>query len=144
LFAKKGVPDARTVTVAVNADADLVYDFARRPENLPRWAAGLASGVQQVGGAWYADSPMGRVRIAMSAENPYRVLDHDVTLPDGRTVTNAFRVTPVGNGCLLIFVVVRDAAATADAFEADVAAVERDLQALSGLVETMFARAART
>jgi hypothetical protein len=126
--------DVRTVTVTVQADADRVYDFARQPENLPLWAAGLASGVRQLDGQWYADSPMGRVRVAMAAENPYRVLDHDVTLPDGRVVTNAFRVTPAPGGCVLTFVVVREPGASAESFDADVAAVERDLRALARLL----------
>jgi hypothetical protein len=127
--------DARTVTITVHADAGRVYDFARQPKNLPLWAAGLASGVQQLGGEWYADSPMGQVRVTMSAENPYRVLDHDVTLPDGRVITNAFRVTPALEGCVLTFVVVREPGTTADAFEADVAAVEQDLRTLARLLE---------
>jgi hypothetical protein len=64
-----------------------------------RSSSGYASGVRQLDGEQYAVAPMGQVRFAMAAENAYRVLDHDVTLPDERVITNAFRVTPAAYGC---------------------------------------------
>ena len=105
-------------------------------ENLRQWASGLASGVTQENGAWFTESPMGRVRVQMAPDNPYGVLDHDVTLPDGSTVHNAFRVTPCGDeGCLLSFVVLRLPGTDAAAFEADAAHVARDLASLQRLLE---------
>lgn len=66
----------------------------------------------------------------MAARNDFGVLDHDVTLPDGTVVHNAFRVTPAGNGSLLCFVVLRLPGTTAVAFARDVAHVQSDLKAL--------------
>jgi len=97
----------RIVSESLDLPATTVYDFAHRAENLPRWAAGLASTVQRDGDHWVADSPMGRIRIAMAAPNAFGVLDHDVTGPDGRTFHNAMRVTPSGDGCVLSFTVLR-------------------------------------
>lgn len=127
--------EARVVSQSVDVAADAVYRFASRMENLPQWASGLATGIEHEGGAWFAQSPMGRVKIEMAAPNTSGVLDHDVTLPDGTRVHNALRVTPCGPGSLLTFVVLRLPGVAQDAFEADVAHVQRDLLALKALLE---------
>jgi hypothetical protein len=127
----------RIVAQQVAAPAARVYAFARRMEKLPSWAAGLAGGVRQEGGAWFAESPMGRVKVEMASENPHGVLDHDVTLPDGAVIHNALRVSPTGpDASLLVFVVPRPPATDDAAFEADVAHVQRDLRALAERVES--------
>lgn len=127
--------DATVVSQTVDATAAVVYDFARQMENLPRWASGLASGIRQRGGEWFADSPMGEVKVAMAPPNPFGVLDHDVTLPDGVSVHNAFRVTPAGDGSLLTFVVLRLAGTSRQSFDADIAHVRQDLSSLKQLIE---------
>ncbi|WP_286521760.1 SRPBCC family protein [Variovorax sp. J31P207] len=127
--------EAVVVSQAVDAPADVVYAFARQMDKLPLWASGLAKGIAQRGGEWFADSPMGEVKVAMAPVNAFGVLDHDVTLPNGVSVHNAFRVTPCGDGSLLSFVVIRPADATLQSFEADIAHVRRDLAALKQLVE---------
>ena len=123
------------VSHPVEVPAATVYAFARQMNNLPQWASGLASGIRERGGEWFADSPMGEVRVAMASENPFGVLDHDVTLPDGTTVHNAFRVTPCGEGSLLSFVVLRLPGVDQKSFDADVAHVRVDLEALARLLE---------
>lgn len=127
--------ESRVVTESIDVSSDVVYEFARTMENLPRWASGLASGISQENGVWFTESPMGRVQVAMAPRNNFGVLDHDVTLPDGATVHNAFRVTPAGDGSSLSFVVLRQPGSTAEAFEKDVAHVARDLAALKRLLE---------
>ena len=128
------VIDALIASQRVAAPADAVYAFASRMENLPQWASGLAAGIRQQDGEWLADSPMGTVKVRMAPPNPFGVLDHDVTLPDGTTVHNAFRVTPCGEGSLLSFVVLRFEGTSQAGFDADVAHVRRDLEALSHLL----------
>ncbi|MDR7335802.1 SRPBCC family protein [Roseateles asaccharophilus] len=128
--------DIKVVSETVVAPAQTVYEFARQRENLHRWASGLASAhIEQAGDHWVADSPMGRIQIRMAPRNDYGVLDHDVTTPDGTTTHNAFRVTPVDEGCALTFVVLRAAGADDEAFERDAAQVLTDLRALKALVE---------
>ncbi|NDZ18201.1 polyketide cyclase [Variovorax sp. WS11] len=127
--------EATVVTQTVNVPADRVYAFARQMENLPLWASGLAKGIEQRGGEWVADSPMGQVKVAMAPANSFGVLDHDVTLPDGVSVHNALRVTPCGGGSLLTFVVLRAEGASQESFDADVAHVRQDLAALKRLLE---------
>ena len=128
--------ESRVVSETVSAPAETVYAFARKMENLPRWASGLASGIEKRDGEWFTDSPMGKVKVVMAAENPYGVLDHDVTLPNGVTVHNALRVTPAGDGCVLTFILLRMPGTTQAVFEADVAHVRRDLQALRRVLES--------
>ncbi|WP_197893946.1 hypothetical protein [Variovorax sp. RA8] len=123
------------VSQTVGVSAEVAYAFASRMDNLPLWASGLAKGIDQRDGKWFADSPMGEVEVVMAPANPFGVLDHDVTLPDGFSVRNAFRVTPCGEGCLLTFVVPRQAGVSQENFDADVAHVRRDLAKLKDLLE---------
>jgi hypothetical protein len=127
--------ETRAVMEPVDASARAVYDFAVQMENLPQWASGLPSGIERRGGKWIARSPMGEVAVAMAERNRFGVLDHDVTLPDGTTVHNAFRVTPAGPGCLLTFIVLRLPGTSEEAFASDVAHVQRDLKVLRALME---------
>ena len=128
--------ETRIVFQPVAAAASDVYEFARQMENMPRWAAGLVTRIRQEDGAWFADAPGGRIKIAMAPRNQFGVLDHDVTVPDGVTTHNAMRVTPVGDGSLLAFVVLRMPEATDAAFEGDCALVAQDLKTLGTLVES--------
>jgi len=127
--------EAVVVSQAVDVSADLVYAFASRMDKLPLWASGLAEGIEQRDGEWFAESPMGRVKVEMAPTNSFGVLDHDVTLPNGLSVHNAFRVTPCGDGSLLTFIVLRLAGVSQEGFDADVAHVRRDLMALKVLLE---------
>jgi hypothetical protein len=114
----------KIVSESVAAPAREVYEFARpREQECDHWVV--------------TDSPMGRIEIRMAPRNDFGVLDHDVTTPDGATTHNAFRVTPVDEGCALTFVVLRAAGADDDAFEKDAAHVLKDLRALKSLVEKM-------
>jgi len=126
---------SRIVSQACDVDADTVYEFAHLAENLPQWAAGLATSLRQQDGAWFTDTPDGPVRIAMAPRNAFRVMDHDVTLPGGLAVHNAFRVTPTGDGSLLSFVVLRLPGMTDAEFDRDTGLVATDLQTLKRLLE---------
>ena len=126
---------SRIVSQACDVAADTVYEFAHRVENLPRWAAGLTTRLVQEDGEWFTDTPDGRIRIAMTPRNAFRVMDHDVTLTGGLTVHNAFRVTPTGDGSLLSFVVLRLPGMTDAEFDRDAGLVAKDLQTLKRLLE---------
>ena len=123
------------LSVRVDRSAEQVYRFVSDPEHLPQWAAGLGGSVAQRDGRWIADSPMGEVEVRFAPENPYGVLDHDVTLPDGTTVTNPLRVLPDGAGCEVVFTLRRGPDVADEAFDADAAAVRTDLATLKRLME---------
>lgn len=115
--------------VEIARAADEVTAFVRDPANLPRWAAGLASGIAEVDRRWVCDSPLGRVEVAFCADNPWGVCDHDVTLPDGTVVTNPLRVIADGPRCQVVFTV------RGSDIDEDAALVAADLQALKALLE---------
>ena len=126
---------SRHVHVVIARPAGEVYEFAADPDNLPRWAAGLAQGaVTHDGDVLLVDSPMGAVRVLFAPRNPFGVLDHDVALPDGTTVHNPLRVLNHPDGAEVVFTVRQLGATDAD-FERDVAAVAADLARLKDLLE---------
>lgn len=130
------VMPARIIHTSVERNWQTVYAFASRPENLPRWAAGLASGVRKDGADWVADGILGEVRLRFVPENPYGLIDHEVTLPAGETVSNPLRVLPNGDGAEVMFTLFRQPGISDSGFEADAAAVERDLARLKVILET--------
>ena len=127
--------DSRTLTVRIERDAAAVYAFASQPENLPRWAAGLGSGVARSGDGWVVDTPLGRLRLRFAPPNPLGVLDHAVTLPDGSVVDVPMRVVPNASGAEVLFTLFRQPAMSAEDFERDAGLVMADLQTLKRLLE---------
>ena len=125
--------DSRHISVVIPRSPEDVYSFARDPENLVRWAAGLATGVRFDGDDLLTDSPMGEVRVRFAPDNRFCVLDHDVTLPDGTVVNNPLRVLAHPDGAEVLFTVRRLGASAAD-FDRDCATVLADLERLRGLL----------
>lgn len=123
------------VSRVIHADPARVHEFAADPAHLHLWAAGLAeSEIRHEGQTLLVDSPMGEVRVRFVAVNDLGVLDHDVHLPDGRTVNNPVRVLAHPEGAEIVFTV-RQLDLSEQQFAADVAAVGRDLSRLKELVE---------
>jgi Polyketide cyclase / dehydrase and lipid transport len=127
--------ETRHLTVAIDRPAGEVYRYARDYRNLPAWAAGLAGGVTLVHGRWLADSPMGPVEVRFVPVNDLGVLDHDVVLPSGTTVTNPLRVLADGAGSEVVFTLRRRPEMSDAEFTADTAAVQADLEKLRELLE---------
>lgn len=123
------VEQSRHVSVLIGCPAVQVYDFAADPANLPQWAAGLATGVDQEGERTFAESPMGRIEIVFAPRNEFGVLDHDVITPDGARTSNPMRVVATDDGCEVIFSVRRRGMSDQD-FDRDAAAVQADLETL--------------
>ena len=129
------IHESRTVTVSIDRDWREVYDFASIPENFQRWAAGLGLRFEKSGEDWMAESPDGlAIRIRFSPPNDFGVLDH-IVFAEGREIRNAMRVVANGTGAEMMFTLLRTPDMTDDAFEADAAAVARDLNALKTLLE---------
>lgn len=126
----------RIIHRTINRNWRAVYDFAGRPENMPLWASGLASGLTRAGNDWIADGgPIGDVRVRFAPRNDFGVMDHTVTLPSGPVVENALRVVPNGDGAEVMFTLLRQPDMDDAAFEADAAHVTRDLETLKKLLE---------
>ena len=130
---------SRHVSVWIDAAPEVVYAIAADPQQLHRWASGLAGGaLRQTADGWVADSPMGEVIVEFAPANEYGVLDHVVRLPSGEWVYNPFRVVPAGGGearCEAVFTVRRQRGMTDEEFDDDAAAVGADLDRLRMLAE---------
>ena len=123
------------ISVSINHPADLVYEFASNPVNLPKWAAGLSGSIKNVNGDWLAESPMGKVKIEFAGKNNSGVLDHNVTSPSGEKVYNPMRVFPNNDGSELIFTLYQRPGMTEQMFAEDAEAVAKDLERLKTLIE---------
>ena len=126
---------ARYISISIARPPREVYDFASNPENLPLWAAGLSGSISNVDGAWIAESGLGRVRVEFAPSNEFGVLDHTVTLASGESFYNPMRTFANGEGSEVVFTLFRRPGVDDEEFEADAAAVARDLATLKGILE---------
>jgi hypothetical protein len=128
--------ESQHIVETIRRPPDEVYDYVADPRNLPAWAAGLSSSIDLVDGEWVAESDLGRITVAFAEPNPFGVLDHVVTLPDGTAVLNPLRVVANGEGSDLVFSLFRLPGVDDAAFAGDAAAVARDLATLRTLLES--------
>jgi hypothetical protein len=126
---------AKIVHISIDRDWRDVYDFASKPENMPLWASGLASGLEPDGEDWIATGVLGMVRVSFVPPNEFGVIDHTVTIESGLRVYNALRVVPNGDGCEIMFTLLRLPGMTDEQFAADAAHIRKDIEALKGLME---------
>ena len=125
----------RHVSVSINRPSKDVYDFISNGDNFVHWASGLGDQVQRAGDEWVARGPLGTVRVRVVERNAFGVADHDVVLETGVTVRNPIRVIPNGTGSTVTFTLIRMAGVSADTFNDDAKAVEKDLLALKAVLE---------
>jgi hypothetical protein len=123
------------ISERIGRPADEVYEYAVDPANLPRWARGLGSDVENVDGQWFVETPMGRGGFAFVERNPYGVLDHEVTLPSRDVVYNPMRVIRYGDGCEVVFTLRRLPGVSEEEFDRDAKAVAGDLARLKKIIE---------
>jgi hypothetical protein len=128
--------EARPITVSIARPAAEVYAFAHPPEAFPKWAAGLGAGLTRDGDRWIAHGPDGDVRVRFSPLNPYGVLDHWVTPPDGTESSIPLRVVANGDGAEVTLTLFRVPGMDDAIFERDQAMVARDLATLKRLLES--------
>src|SRR4051794_10331781 len=127
--------ESRHISLPVACPAQVAYDYASDPRNVPEWAPGLGSAVEQVDGTWFIESPMGRVAVAFAPPNEFGVLDHSVTLPTGEVVHNPMRVIPDGDGCEVVFTLRRLPGMSDQEFARDGGLVAADLARLKRVLE---------
>ena len=123
------------VRVAINRPAAEAYEFLSAPENFAQWASGLAASLRRVGDEWIAETPQGPASVRFTEPNSRGVLDHAVTLPQGRTVYVPLRVLPSERGCELVLTLFRQPDMSDEKFAADAEWVMRDLNAAKRILE---------
>lgn len=127
--------ESRHVDVWIDRPAHEVYDYVSDPANLPHWAPGLGTAVENVDGRWFVESAMGRVGLDFVPRNDHGILDHDVTMPSGEIVHNPMRVMRAGHGSEVVFTLRRLPDMTDEDFARDGQAVAADLARLKRLLE---------
>jgi hypothetical protein len=126
---------SRYISTSIARTPREVYDFASNPENLPLWAAGLSGSISNIDGAWIAEAGMGSVRVEFAPPNEFGVLDHTVTLATGESFYNPVRTFANDEGSEIVFTLFRRPDVDDGEFEADAAAVARDLATLESILE---------
>lgn len=135
--------ESRHIAQWIERPAAEVHAYAADPANLPAWAPGLGSSVENVAGKWFVETDMGRVGVAFAPANEFGILDHDVTLPSGEVVSNPVRVIADGPSCEVVFTLRRPPGMSDAEFDRDAAAVSSDLRRLAQILEER-PRAGRT
>ena len=125
----------KRLSVRIERPAGEAYDFLSVPENFPRWASGLGGVLRKADGEWIAETADGPVRVRFSEPNRFGVLDHTVTLPQGRSVYVPLRVLERERGCELELTLFRQPDMSDEKFAADAEWVMRDLLAAKRILE---------
>jgi hypothetical protein len=126
---------SRHLSRVIAASPRSVYDFAADPDNLVRWAAGLAQAdIVRQGELLLVESPMGQVTVRFAPRNDFGVIDHDVTLPSHDVVNNPVRILAHPLGAEIVFTV-RQLDLSDEEFDRDCTTVAEDLERLRQLVE---------
>jgi uncharacterized protein YndB with AHSA1/START domain len=128
--------DSAYVAERIDRPAADVYAYVADPTHIAEWAPGLGDRVEHVGGDWFVEGGMGRVKVAFAPPNDYGVLDHEVTLPTGEVFLNPLRVVAYGDGCEIAFTVRRMPGVTDAEFARDTGLVAADLARLKTIMET--------
>lgn len=128
---------ATHISVSINRSPKEVYDFTSNPLNMPKWAAGLSGSIKKDGDHWVSESPMGKVKVVFARANDFGVIDHDVTLENGKTFHNPLRVLKNQKGSEVVFTLYRDPSVTDQEYERDAGMVKKDLLKLKELIEKL-------
>lgn len=97
----------RIIHQSIDRNWQDVYAYAIEPVNMPLWASGLASGLKPDGDDWIAEGVLGTARVSFVPKNAFGVIDHTVIIESGLRVYNALRVVPNGDGCVVMFTLLR-------------------------------------
>jgi hypothetical protein len=131
-----GMPsESRQISEWIDRRAADVYEFASDPANVPQWAPGLGTSIENVNGRWFVETGSGRVGLAFAERNQFGVLDHEVTLPSGEVIYNPMRVVPHGDGSEVVFSLRRLPDMSDEDFARDAALVQADLTRLKHVLE---------
>ena len=126
---------SKTISVSIGRDPREVYEFVSDPANLPKWAAGLGSSIEEINEEGIASTPQEPVKIRFVDRNHFGVLDHYVTPAPGVEVYVPMRVVPNADGTELIFTLFRLPGMTDEKFARHTTLVLTDLMALKNLLE---------
>lgn len=125
------------LSVSINRHANDVYAFIANPENLPQWAAGLATSVQKTAtpNIWLVSRGGVQASVRFTEKNKFRVADHYVTNGTNPEVYIPIRVLEHNAGSEVVFTLFRLPGMTDDEFKRDMGAVQKDLETIKKIME---------
>ena len=127
---------SRTLTTAIARPCDEVRAFLAEPWNFPKWASGLAGGLEPgEDGVWMGEGPGGRVFVRFAEPNGLGVADHWVTLADGAVIYVPLRTIASGDEAEVQLTLLQQPGMSLADFERDAQWVKKDLAALKALLE---------
>lgn len=129
-------PESKHISESVARSADELYEYASEPANLPEWATGIGSSVQEADGRWFVNTPVGRAGFAFVPRNEFGVLDHYVTMPSGEVIYMPMRAIPAGDGCEVVVTLRRLPDMSDEEFARDADLITADLARLKRVMES--------
>ena len=127
--------NSRTITCSISRPPSEVYEFASNPKNLPQWVRSFCLSVKKSGDDWLMETPTGFVGIRFLPANELGILDHVVTLSDGKSILNPMRVVANGEGSEVMFTLFQFPEISDEQFVIDGGMVEADLRTLKAVME---------
>lgn len=126
--------ESRTVDVTIARPPNEVYEYLATPENFPKWSFFLTA-ARPDGDAWIFETPNGPVHVRFVTRNDHHVLDHWVTVGGETTIYVPLRVIENAGESTILFTVFRQPEMSDQHYDADIAAVRKDLDNLKRLLE---------
>jgi len=129
------VQRSEVIHLSILAPPRDVIAFLVDVHNWVTWAPWIRSITRSSARGWRFETDAGPMNVRFVEQNALGVLDHEVTLQSGVSVTNAMRVLANGSGSELLMVLFQSPDASADQFERDLEAVRDDLARIKTLCE---------
>jgi len=126
--------ESRTVDVTIARPPDEVYEYLAIPENFPKWSFFLTA-AKRDGDACLFETPNGPVHVRFATRNIHRVLDHWVTVGGEPAIYVPLRVIENSGESTVLFTVFRQPEMSDQDYDADIAAVRKDLDNLKRVLE---------
>jgi hypothetical protein len=60
-----------TVSVSINSEPQVVYDFVSNLENLPKFAPSTFPSIKEENGEWIVETPQGRIKVVLAERNNF-------------------------------------------------------------------------
>ena len=111
---------SRTLSISINRDPKIVYEFVSSLKNLPKWANMAFKSIKQQNGEWIVETPQGSAKVRLTERNRFGVLDHYVKTSAGIEVFVPMRVVQNGLGSEVIFTLFQTADMSEERFAEDI------------------------
>jgi len=129
--------DTQTITVPVSSEE--AFAFLAEPENLPRWAVGLARGIRREGDAWIVETAQGEMPVRVVADAAQGTIDFYMDVAPGLEAVAYSRLVPNNSGAEYVFTQFQLPGMADEVFAAQRAALAEELAILPILFRAQIA-----